>query len=240
VRSQEHLSTAHHCLGSDKKPIEIYFFIDPVCPECWTIEPILKKLQIEYGRYFSIKHVLSGKITDLNLWKIKTCADKGKLFEKPVKRTRSCYEDKISFNLISSPFIVSIAIKAAELQGRKGGIRFLRKFQEILFLQQQNVTHFDVLIEYIEKSIQELEKRIDALLQSYLEEKELLLSIPGVKDHTVACIIAEIGTDMSQFPTSRHLASWAGVSPGNNESAGKKKAVKVSKEIPISKQHFVK
>lgn len=95
-------------------------------------------------------------------------------------------------------------------------------------------------IEYIEKSIQELEKRIDALLQSYQEEKELLLSIPGVKEHTVACIIAEIGTDMSQFPTSRHLASWAGVSPGNNESAGKKKVEKVFKEIPISNQHFVK
>lgn len=95
-------------------------------------------------------------------------------------------------------------------------------------------------IEYIEKSIQKLEKRIDDLLQSYQEEKELLLSIPGVKEHTVACIIAEIGTDMSQFPTSRHLASWAGVSPGNNESAGKKKVEKVFKEIPISNQHFVK
>lgn len=81
-------------------------------------------------------------------------------------------------------------------------------------------------IVYIEKSVQELEKRIDALLQSYQEEKEILLTIPGVKEHTVACIIAEIGTDMSQFPTSRHLASWAGVSPGNNESAGKKKGSK--------------
>jgi transposase len=87
-------------------------------------------------------------------------------------------------------------------------------------------------IEYIEKSIQELEKRIDDLLQSYQEEKELLLSIPGVKEHTVACIIAEIGTDMSQFPTSRHLASWAGVSPGNNESAGKKKWKKCSRKSP--------
>jgi predicted DsbA family dithiol-disulfide isomerase len=52
---------AHHCFGSDKKPVEIYLFIDPICPECWALEPILKKLQIEYGRYFSIKHVLSGK-----------------------------------------------------------------------------------------------------------------------------------------------------------------------------------
>uniref|UniRef100_UPI00263854E2 IS110 family transposase n=1 Tax=uncultured Metabacillus sp. TaxID=2860135 RepID=UPI00263854E2 len=81
-------------------------------------------------------------------------------------------------------------------------------------------------IVYLEKSIQELEERINTLLQSYQEEKEILLSIPGVKDHTAACIIAEIGTDMNQFPSSRHLASWAGVSPGNNESAGKKKGSK--------------
>lgn len=84
-------------------------------------------------------------------------------------------------------------------------------------------------IEYLEKSIQELETRIETILQSYQEEKEILLSIPGVKDHTAACIIAEIGTDMNQFPSSRHLASWAGVSPGNNESAGKKKS---SKSVP--------
>ena len=139
MRSQQHLSSAHHCLGSDKKPIEIYFFIDPVCPECWTIEPILKKLQIEYGRYFSIKHVLSGKITDLNLWKIKTGEDRAESLEKPATRIRSKYCDKISFNFISSPFIVSIAIKAAELQGRKAGIRFLRKFQEILFCSSKTL-----------------------------------------------------------------------------------------------------
>ena len=81
-------------------------------------------------------------------------------------------------------------------------------------------------IVYLEKEIQELEKRIESIVSSYEEEKEILLSIPGIKDHTAACIIAEIGTDMNQFPTSRHLASWAGVSPGNNESAGKKKSSK--------------
>ena len=70
------------------------------------------------------------------------------------------------------------------------------------------------------------------ILQSYQEVKEILLTIPGVKEHTVACIIAEIGTDMNQFPTSRHLASWTGVSPGNNESAGKKKRKKCSRKSP--------
>lgn len=88
-------------------------------------------------------------------------------------------------------------------------------------------------IVYLEKSIQELETRIETLLQSYQEEKEILLSIPGIKDHTAACIIAEVGTDMNQFPSSRHLASWAGVSPGNNESAGKKKAPKAFRETHI-------
>jgi transposase len=88
-------------------------------------------------------------------------------------------------------------------------------------------------IEYLEESIQKLETRIETILQSHVEEKEILLTIPGIKDHTAACIIAEIGTDMSQFPSSRHLASWAGVSPGNNESAGKKKVPKPFKEIHI-------
>lgn len=50
---------------------------------------------------------------------------------------------------------------------------------------------------------------------------ELLDTIPGVDKITAELIVAELGTDMSRFPTSKHAASWAGLSPGNNESAGK-------------------
>lgn len=49
----------------------------------------------------------------------------------------------------------------------------------------------------------------------------LLVGIPGVSDRTAHVILAEIGTDMSRFPTPEHLSSWAGMCPGNNESAGK-------------------
>ena len=60
----------------------------------------------------------------------------------------------------------------------------------------------------------------------------MLLSIPGVQRRTAEVVIAEIGTDMSRFPTSRHLASWAGLCPGNNESAGKRKHGRTTKGSP--------
>lgn len=78
-------------------------------------------------------------------------------------------------------------------------------------------------IEYLEKSIARLEEEIAAHLQPYREEYELLQTIPGISETTAAALIAEIGVEMNQFPTAEHLASWAGVAPGNHESAGKKK-----------------
>ena len=60
----------------------------------------------------------------------------------------------------------------------------------------------------------------------------LLESIPGVGRRNAEVIVAEIGADMSVFPSSRHLASWAKVSPGNNESAGKRKSGAIGKGSP--------
>ena len=63
------------------------------------------------------------------------------------------------------------------------------------------------------------------MLSSYENVLELLREIPGLSHKTVEDLIAEIGLDMEVFPSEKHLASWVGVSPGNNESAGKKKVV---------------
>ncbi|WP_342434081.1 ClpXP adapter SpxH family protein [Neobacillus sp. FSL H8-0543] len=138
----------HHCHGNDKKPIEIYMFIDPLCPECWALEPIVKKLQIEYGRYFSIRHVLSGRISNLNLSKKKNYETIAETWEKTASRSgMSCDGTLWLENPIDTPHNVSIALKAAELQGRRAGIRFLRKLQELLFLDKQNISNLNVLVD---------------------------------------------------------------------------------------------
>ena len=116
-------------------------FFDPLCAECWALEPILKKLHIEYGNYFRLKHVLSGKIATLNLDRKHKFENIAELWDKTASRSgMSCDGSLWLENPISSPYLASIAIKAAELQGRKAGIRFLRKLQEMLFLEKQNIS----------------------------------------------------------------------------------------------------
>ncbi|WP_338449032.1 ClpXP adapter SpxH family protein [Niallia oryzisoli] len=139
-------TASYPCHCNEKKPIEIYMFIDPLCPECWALEPIMKKLQIEYGQYFKIKHVVSGSLAMLNLGRKNKYETIAELWDKTGSRFgMSCDGSLWLENPISAPYLASIAIKAAELQGRKAGIRFLRKLQEMLFLEKQNISTLEVL-----------------------------------------------------------------------------------------------
>ncbi|WP_404449318.1 DsbA family protein [Sutcliffiella horikoshii] len=133
------------------KPIEIYFFIDPLCPECWALEPMLKKLYVQYGQYFTIKHIVTGQLTSLNLAKKHYAASMAQVWERTATRSgMSCDGSLWLENPIESPYVASIAIKAAELQGRKAGIKYLRKLQEVLFLEKQNISELSVLMECAE------------------------------------------------------------------------------------------
>jgi len=74
-----------------------------------------------------------------------------------------------------------------------------------------------------------LESAVLTIAEKYLPQIELVLSVPGFRDPFIAIsIIAEIGVDMSVFPSAKHLCSWAGLTPQNNESAGKKKTTRIS------------
>lgn len=76
----------------------------------------------------------------------------------------------------------------------------------------------------------DLEKRILSLAEPYVEEIQLLQTVPSIKDiFTAIAIISEIGVTMGVFPTAKHCCSWAGLTPTNNESAGKKKSVRISR-----------
>ncbi|MEH7113013.1 ClpXP adapter SpxH family protein [Neobacillus niacini] len=144
--SNQEFTSKSQSFSNEKKPLELYLFIDPLSPECWALEPILKKLHIEYGKYFSIKHVLSGRIANLNHRKKKNYEFIADLWEKTASRSgMSCDGNLWLENPVASPYIASIAIKAAELQGRRAGFRFLRKLQEILFIDKQNISNIDVL-----------------------------------------------------------------------------------------------
>ena len=82
-------------------------------------------------------------------------------------------------------------------------------------------------IVYLNKQIDEIDSVIDDNLSPDQQELvEMLMGIPGVGESSAKTILSVIGTDMSRFPTASHLASWAGVCPGNNESAGKRRSGK--------------
>lgn len=114
------------------RPIELYVFLDPLCDICWSLQPILRKLQVDYERYFTLRIVLRSSLPTMNL----QCV-------QDVKSTETCKKTHATFP--------SIAIKAAEFQGKRAGFRFLSKMLEYSYLKSRNITSFPVLLEIAEK-----------------------------------------------------------------------------------------
>ena len=103
--------------------------------------------------------------------------------------------------------------------------------QEILEAVEGRFTeHHKFMLQQIRKSIsnlqdeiKDLDAEIDRRVQPFADRVAQIAEIPGMGETSAKELLAEIGVDMSYFPTDAHLASWAGLCPGNNESAGKKK-----------------
>ena len=84
-------------------------------------------------------------------------------------------------------------------------------------------------IDFLNQQISKLAKEIADRMRPFEEDLEFLDDIPGIGRRSAESVIAEIGTDMNRFPSAAHLSSWAGMAPGNNESAGKRKSGKTTK-----------
>lgn len=79
-------------------------------------------------------------------------------------------------------------------------------------------------IDYLEEAIERVSARIEEVIGPFAVERDLLTTIPGVDIRLAEAIIAEIGVDMTRFGTAGRLASWAGMCPGQHESAGKSRS----------------
>jgi transposase len=125
----------------------------------------------------------------------------------------------------------------AEKLADKARERLRKKIPELQTALRGRVTahhHFQLRIlldhvTHLEGLIGRLGVRIEELMVPFAEAVERLTTIPGVEQRAAEAVIAEIGVDMDQFPTAEHLASWAGMCPGNNESAGQRKTGKATK-----------
>ena len=84
-------------------------------------------------------------------------------------------------------------------------------------------------LDFLDEQITGLSDAIEEQIAPFAAARDLLQSIPGVGQRTAEVIIAEIGIDMTQFPTAGHLASWAGQCPGNDQSAGKRRSGRTRK-----------
>lgn len=82
---------------------------------------------------------------------------------------------------------------------------------------------------YIESSVSTLDKVIDTMVEPYENLISLMCTIPGVDRNISIVVLSEIGNDVSQFNSSKQLCAWAGLTPGNNQSAGKKKSVRITR-----------
>jgi transposase len=83
-------------------------------------------------------------------------------------------------------------------------------------------------VKHLEELIERVTSRIEELMLPFAPAAQRLQTIPGVGQKVAEVLLAEIGPDMSVFPTAEHLSSWAGMSPGNNESAGKRHSGKTT------------
>jgi transposase len=90
------------------------------------------------------------------------------------------------------------------------------------FLVSQLLAHLD----YLDEAIATVGSQIDVVMALFADDLAYLDTIPGVNQRTAKVLIAELGVDMTVFPTAQHVASWAGLCPGQNESAGKRRSGK--------------
>jgi transposase len=128
-------------------------------------------------------------------------------------------------------------VRDPELLAEMARTRMRPKIPELrLALEGRFTEHHALMLEmhlahvdHLTHSIARLDTKVDEVMAPFGEQARALQTIPGIGKRTAEVIVAEIGVDMSRFPSAGHLASWAGMCPGNHESAGKRRSGRARK-----------
>lgn len=146
-------SATYHDSDSVQKPVEIYLFLDPFSADCWSLQFYLRKLTLEYGRFFTVRVIVNSRFSLVNRQQV----------HAPFANHAEMVSESSERYPVTHPLITSLAIKASELQGKRAGKEFLQKLQEKLFIERLNISELDVLFSCAEETkldMQEFEKDI--------------------------------------------------------------------------------
>lgn len=141
-------STDSSLIKSNKKPVKIIYYTDPICSSCWGIEPQLRKLKLEYGNSIEIEYRMGGLLPN---WSYNSGG-----ISKPSDVSHHWDEVSVYYDMpidgdvwledpLHSSYPPSIAFKAAQMQDNEKSILFLREIREMVFLQKKNITKWEYL-----------------------------------------------------------------------------------------------
>jgi 2-polyprenyl-6-methoxyphenol hydroxylase-like FAD-dependent oxidoreductase/predicted DsbA family dithiol-disulfide isomerase len=131
------------------KPVDVLYFTDPICSTCWIIQPMIRKMKLEYGNYLNIRYCMGGLLpswTDYTSGAIQKPADAAEHWEIAC----ACHDMPMDGDVwiedpLHSSYPPSIAFKAAQLQDSEKAVAFLRRIQEMVFLEKKNIIKWEHL-----------------------------------------------------------------------------------------------
>jgi predicted DsbA family dithiol-disulfide isomerase len=136
-------------VSEEGKLINVLYFTDPICSTCWIIQPLLRKLKLEYGNYLNIEYRMGGLLPSWDEYtkgKIQKPSDAAKHWEEVC----ACHEIPLDGDIwledpLTSSYPPSIAFKAAQMQDTDLAILFLRRIKEMVFLEKKNIIQWRFL-----------------------------------------------------------------------------------------------
>ena len=127
---------------------------------------------------------------------------------------------------VHKSFLVATIVSVTKMQTLSYKIEGFQLTEDQKFRMLQIRQH----MEYLNAAIQTLDEKLDQMAAPYAANIRLFCTIPGMGcGESTLTILSEIGTDMTQVGSSKRLCSWVGLTPGNNQSAGKKKSVRITR-----------